>query len=71
MRVILWCVVLLLGFCQFAEAYVDPGVGNFLFQVVLAALLTAAVIMRNLWTRSVGILQRLIRRKRHPPRDAS
>ena len=49
-----WCV--LLGFCWLlfpppTYAYIDPGTGSYILQVVIAGLLGALVSLRIYWAR--------------------
>jgi hypothetical protein len=46
-------------------AYLDPGSGSFLIQLVIAGLLGAALAVRMSWSRIKGIF----RRKEAPPPD--
>lgn len=47
-------------------AYIDPGSGSFLLQVLLAGLLSAIYTVRH-WI--AGVWARLTRRKPKPPSD--
>ncbi|HMK07634.1 MAG TPA: hypothetical protein VK449_01240 [Anaerolineales bacterium] len=47
-------------------AYLDPGSGSFLIQLVIAGLLGAALAVRLSWGRIKG----LFRRKDNPPPDS-
>ena len=58
----LWAGVFLLYFSLItipaARAYVDPGTGSYVFQVVIGALLGAAVAVKVFWHRLVGFVTR-------------
>ncbi len=41
-----------------AIAYVDPGTGSYIFQVLIGALLGAAVAVKMFWKRIWGFLTR-------------
>ena len=41
-----------------AHAYVDPGTGSYIFQLVVGALLGAAVAVKVFWRRIWGFLTR-------------
>lgn len=41
-----------------AHAYIDPGTGSFIFQVVVGGLLAAGVIFRSFWQRVWSFLSR-------------
>ncbi len=34
-----------------AHAYLDPGSGSFIFQMIVAALLSAGVVLKIYWTK--------------------
>src|SRR2546428_9502732 len=56
----LWAAVLFSYFflvaIPSAHAYVDPGTGSYVFQVVIGAVLGAAVAVRVLWTRRWAVI---------------
>ena len=39
---------------QDAHAYLDPGTGSYIFQVILAALLGASFMLKVFWARIMG-----------------
>jgi len=39
------------------HAYLDPGSGSFIFQLILASLLGAAIVVRAYWKRIVGFFK--------------
>ena len=41
-----------------ANAYVDPGTGSFIFQVLIGAFLGAAVALKVFWKRIWGFITR-------------
>jgi hypothetical protein len=41
-----------------ASAYIDPGTGSYVFQTVVAALITAGFLLRTFWQRSIGFFRR-------------
>jgi tellurite resistance protein TehA-like permease len=41
-----------------ASAYIDPGTGSYVFQTVVAALITAGFLLRSFWHRVVGVFRR-------------
>ena len=57
-----WSVVFLLYFSLItvpnAHAYVDPGTGSYVFQVLIGVFLGAAVAMRVFWRRLWGFVSR-------------
>lgn len=56
----MFLVLLLLLICiapfRSVEAYIDPGTGNYLLQVILAALFGVVFALKVLWTRIKGNL---------------
>lgn len=42
---------------QDAHAYVDPGTGSYIFQVILAALLGALFMLKVFWARITGFFR--------------
>lgn len=71
----LFCTLLLcLLLCRPAHAYVDPGSGSFMFQLIAAGLFSALFSVKVFWSRLKGFLAekgflaaRLLRKK--PARD--
>ena len=58
---IVWFALFLLYFGLVAlpaQAYIDPGSGSFIFQVVVGGLLGAAFAIKTFWRRIVGFFQR-------------
>jgi len=43
-----------------AVAYLDPGSGSFILQLILATLLGSMFVFRNTWKRFVNFLKKLI-----------
>jgi hypothetical protein len=50
-------------------AYLDPGSGSLLLQLVLAALLGAAVLVRAFWSKIKAFFARLFGRGGKEPED--
>lgn len=51
---LLWIMVLTVGMffsAPKAHAYLDPGTGSFLLQMLVAALVGCAVFFRTIWAR--------------------
>jgi hypothetical protein len=44
------------------SAYIDPGNGSYLFQILLGVFLTAAVTLRNMWARILSVFKALLDR---------
>jgi hypothetical protein len=57
-----WFALVVLGFWLLvvpaANAYVDPGTGSFIFQVLIGAFLGAAVAVKVFWKRIWGFITR-------------
>jgi hypothetical protein len=51
-------VALQLALVADAQAYIDPGTGSFIFQAVLAMLLSAGVAVKLQWRRIKLMFQR-------------
>jgi hypothetical protein len=47
-------------------AYLDPGSGSFIFQLIIASLVGGAFIVKTYWKRITGYFQKLISKK---PKD--
>jgi hypothetical protein len=59
--VVAWSVCLAGVLCLLpasASAYIDPGTGSYVFQTVVAALITAGFLLRSFWHRVVGAFRR-------------
>ena len=41
-----------------ADAYIDPGTGSYVFQTVVAALITAGFLLRAFWHRVIAAFRR-------------
>jgi hypothetical protein len=59
---ILWSAVLLVVVVQNAHAYVDPGTGSYIVQLILAGLLGAAVAVRIYWKKIKASIRNLASR---------
>jgi hypothetical protein len=61
---LLLCVAFLVLGAPQAHAYIDPGTGSSLFQIVAAALITTGFVLRSGWQRIRAYLARLLGRER-------
>jgi len=43
---------------QDAHGYLDPGTGSYIFQVILAALLGASLMLKVFWARIIGFFRK-------------
>jgi hypothetical protein len=49
---------------QDANAYLDPGTGSLIFQVLIASLLGLIIYLRAWWSRVISFIHGLISKKR-------
>jgi hypothetical protein len=50
--------IVLIGSLNKNLAYLDPGSGSFILQIVLATLLASLLFMKNFWRKIVSIFKR-------------
>lgn len=67
-----WAAFAVLACCGNAYAYIDPGTGSYILQIVIAGLVGAAFTLKLLWKRLrlfVGstVSKRKDRREEGPP----
>jgi hypothetical protein len=62
LKLLLISGMLVMSFPKNADAYLDPGYGSYLFQVLLGLFLTATVSIGMAWSKTVGFLKNLFRR---------
>jgi hypothetical protein len=55
--------VLLLISARDAFAYVDPGTGSYVLQMIMAGLLAAAFALKSYWRNITAFLSRLLSKK--------
>jgi len=58
----LLCLVVLFTFPRRAQAYLDPGTGSYLLQVLLAGLLAGILVVRIFWRSIKAFLRGLFAR---------
>ena len=61
--VIVTCALLAAGAAT-AHAYLDPGSGSYLFQILIAGLLGSAFLLKTFWRRIGAWLRRRLGRDR-------
>jgi hypothetical protein len=61
--------VLLLALPGDASAYVDPGTGSYVLQIVIAGLVSIAFTLKIFWGRFTGFFQHGILKKKDAPDD--
>lgn len=65
-RLLLIClsaVFLLLFIPQMAMAYIDPGTGAYIFQILIAGLLGAVFVIKTYWQKILAVMKRLFSSK--------
>ena len=55
-------LMILIAFPAIASAYIDPGNGSYLFQILIGFALTALVTLRATWTRTYAFLKSFLSR---------
>jgi hypothetical protein len=63
LRILVMVGVLLLVLARDSFAYVDPGTGSYILQLIMAGLLAAAFTLKSYWRNIAAFLSRLISRK--------
>lgn len=56
--------VIYFAFHQEAYAYLDPGTGSYILQMIVAALLGGLFAVKLLWSKIKNVLEKFILRKR-------
>jgi drug/metabolite transporter (DMT)-like permease len=62
-------IVLLFVFTRQAHAYLDPGSGSYIFQLLLAALVGALFAVRIYWKRIRTFFRRLLSKEKSAKRE--
>lgn len=52
-----------------AQAYIDPGTGSYILQIVIAGVVGAAFTLKLLWRRITLLASRLSSRKKNRPEE--
>jgi hypothetical protein len=55
---LVFVILLLVASTQVAYAYVDPGTGSYVIQILIAAVVGAAFAVRVYWTKIKGLFSR-------------
>lgn len=61
---------LLAASSTWAQAYLDPGTGSLILQLIIGGAIAAAAAVRMYWARTKEIARRLFRAKVEPPGSA-
>jgi len=67
---ILLVLVLVLVSARNAYAYIDPGTGSFMLQILIATLFGSAFAVKLFWKRIRASVGNLLRRARRGKKDA-
>lgn len=67
--VLLFFVLLLLIFPAEVYAYLDPGAGSYITQVLIASLLGISLGTKMYWTKIKGLFARVFSKKKDPKND--
>jgi len=51
-------LIVLIGPLNKDLAYLDPGSGSFILQILLATLLASLLFMKNFWRKIIGIFKK-------------
>jgi hypothetical protein len=51
-------LILLIGSLNKDLAYLDPGSGSFILQILLATLLASLLFMKSFWRKVIGIFKK-------------
>lgn len=63
-------LALLAASSTWAHAYLDPGTGSLILQLILGGAIAAAAAIRLYWERTKAIVRRLLGTKVEPPGSA-
>lgn len=64
--------VLYLGLlCRNAYAYLDPGSGSYLLQILMAGLLAASFMFKSFWQGVIRFFSKIFSRKKKDAKDHS
>ncbi len=53
-----------------AHAYLDPGTGSYIFQLLLAAAVGLAFVVKVFWSRIKGFFAKLFNKEQPQPEEA-
>lgn len=51
---IIFIILVLILVPNISFAYLDPGTGSFMIQMIIAALLSASFVMKAYWKKAIG-----------------
>lgn len=67
----LFAVLASLLLVQEAHAYLDPGAGSYIFQILIASLVGALFMLKVFWGRIVGFFSKSSSRSEAPVQESS
>lgn len=60
-KLVLYISILFLLFSKPAHAYLDPGTGSYLFQILIAGLLGSLFFIKSITKKIKGFLQKVMK----------
>jgi len=63
-------LIVLIGSLNKDLAYLDPGSGSFILQILLATLLASLLFMKNFWRKVLGFFKKPSSSDQNESRDA-
>jgi hypothetical protein len=64
-RITLLTVAVALCFPQYVYAYIDPGTGSYVIQIIIAAFVAVSFMVKLYWLKIKGFVGRLFSKKQH------
>ena len=61
---LLLIILLSLLFIQDAHAYIDPGIGSYVFQILIVAVLGGAFAIKMFWAKIINFIKKLFVNKK-------
>jgi len=62
--VFFFCFLFSIGFARRAYAYLDPGSGSYIFQIIVAGLLAGSFFIKTLWQKTRLYFKSLFSRRK-------
>jgi hypothetical protein len=62
-RITLLAAAVALCFPQYVYAYIDPGTGSYVFQIIIAAFVAVSFMVKIYWLKIKGFLGHLFSKK--------
>jgi len=69
LKIVVLSLLVVLGFGDIVYAYVDPGTGSYVFQLLIAGLLGAAFAMKAFWKNIQAFISTKFLRKSNLSED--